>query len=37
MLLEDFSFCMVADDSDIDEAAQIQLLRSKVRHSDQNR
>jgi len=32
MLSEDLSFCMVADDFDVNEASQIELLGSKHRH-----
>jgi hypothetical protein len=34
MLRKNLSFGMVADDPDVDEAAQVELLRSKHRHLD---
>ena len=32
VLRKDLPLCMVADNSDIDEAAQVELLRSEHRH-----
>ena len=32
VLRKDLAFCMVADNSDIDKAAQVELLRSEHRH-----